>query len=61
MPFMRHKLPTSHLRAMRNTRAHGLGDHSHGQALKLRQNVAPKVHAIERSVIPPRRDGFALL
>jgi hypothetical protein len=37
------------------------GDHTHRQALQLRQNVAPEIHAIERSVIAPRDRGFALV
>jgi hypothetical protein len=46
---------------MRNTRTHGLDDDPHRQTLQLRQNVAPEIHAIERSVIPPRSNSFALL
>jgi hypothetical protein len=38
-----------------------LGDYAHGQALRLGQNVTPKIHAIERSVIAPRNRCFALL
>jgi hypothetical protein len=29
--------------------------------LQLRQYVAPKIHAIERSVVAPGKTGFALL
>jgi hypothetical protein len=61
MPLMRHKLFAADLRGMRDARAHGLGDHAHRQPLQLRENVAPKIHTIERSITPPRRDGVALL
>jgi hypothetical protein len=60
MPFMRHKPPAAHLRAVRDARAHGFGDDMHGKPLQLRQNVAPEIHAIERPVAAPRHDGFAL-
>jgi hypothetical protein len=58
---MRNDVPIAHFRPVRNARAHCLGDHAHRQALELGQNVAPEVHAIERSVIAPRNQGFALL
>jgi hypothetical protein len=58
---MRHKLSAAHLRAVRGAAAHCFGDHAHGHALQPRQNVAPEVHAIERSVIAPRVGSFALL
>jgi hypothetical protein len=61
VPLMGHKRPTAHLRAVRDARAHSLGDHAHRQALQLRQNVAPKIDAVERSVIAPRNGGFPLL
>jgi hypothetical protein len=34
---------------------------SHGRALELWQNVASEIDAIERAVISPSHDGFALL
>jgi hypothetical protein len=61
VPPMRHKLSASHLRAVRGTRTHGLGNRAHWQALQFRQNIAPEIHAIERAIIAPRDDGFALL
>lgn len=61
MPFMRYELSAANLRAMRDAGTHSVGDHTHRQALQLRQNVAPKIHAIQRPIIPPRCNGLALL
>ena len=61
MPLMRHELPTTNLRAVRNARAHGLGNDAHRYALQPRQNVALEIHPIERAIIAPRDDSFALL
>ncbi|MFY9859081.1 MAG: hypothetical protein WA668_08340 [Candidatus Cybelea sp.] len=58
---MRYEPAASHLRATRDTRAYGLGNHAHGQALNLGMNIALEIHAIERAIIAPRSDGFALL
>jgi hypothetical protein len=58
---MRHELPATHLRAVREARTHSLGDHADGQTLQLRQNIAPEIHVIERSIIAPRDHGFSLL
>jgi hypothetical protein len=46
---------------VRNAGTHGLGDHTHWQALQLRKNVALEIHTIERPVILPRCSGFALI
>jgi len=46
---------------IRGTRIHSLGDYANRQALQLRQNVAPEIHAIERPIITPRDRGLALL
>src|SRR5580692_4623812 len=61
MSLMRRHQAASYFRPVRNAGTHGLGDHAHWQALKLRQNVAPEVHPIERSIIAPRHHGLALL
>lgn len=61
MAPMRHELPATHLRAVREARSHSLSDHADGQTLQLRRNIAPENHAIERAIIAPRNDGFALL
>lgn len=39
---------------MRTAATQRLSDRAHRQALQLRQNVAPKIDAIERSIIAPR-------
>jgi hypothetical protein len=44
---------------MRDRRAHGFGDRPHRHALQPRQNVAPEVHAVQATVIAPRRSSFA--
>jgi hypothetical protein len=46
---------------MRDTRVHGLGDYAYRYPLKPWQNVALEIHAIERPVIAPGQDDFALL
>jgi len=61
MPPGRHEFPAAHLRAVRDACTHRFSDHSHWQALKLRQNVAPEIHGVERSVITPPNCRFALL
>jgi len=61
MPFMRHEPTASHLRSMGTAAAHSFGDYAYRQALQLRQNVASEIHTIERSVILPRGNSFALL
>jgi hypothetical protein len=57
MPFMRHKPSAPNFRAVRGAGAHGLGNHTDRQALQLRQNVAPEIHAFERSIIAPYDGG----
>jgi hypothetical protein len=40
---------------------HRFGDHAHRQSLQSRQYVASEVYTVERPIIPPRGNGFALL
>lgn len=58
---MRYGMPAPGLRAVRDRRAHRVGDCPDRHALQLRQNIAPEIHAVETAVVTPYHDGFALL
>ena len=60
MPPMRNKTPIAHLRAMRGARTHGFGDHTHCNALKLRQISRLKAAPFEPSIATLVASIFAL-
>ena len=61
MALARYDPTATHFQSVGTATAHRFGDHTHRQALQLRQNVAPKVHTIQRSIVAPRSKGPALL